>query len=201
MRFFLKIASYAFHPLFMPLLGSALYFYLTPRFVEFEYVSSQLLSIAIITLIIPIVLFFTLKTLGKVKSIYLKEVSERKYPLMIHCILLLLVTKMIFTQAYNPEVYYFFTGIIFTALSALIMVFFRVKVSLHQAGVAGLLVFLVGVSVHFKINILGLIAALLFINGWVASSRLEARAHNYAELILGFIIGGLPQFILYSMWL
>lgn len=201
MKALLKLGSILFHPLLMPFLGSAIYFYLTPRFIENELITSHLLAIGIITITIPIVVYFLLKTLGQVESIYLRNVQERKYPLMIQCILLLLIVKLVFNPFINPEIYYFFIGILFTVMSALITVFFKIKVSLHQAGVAGILFFLIGLSAHFKINLLPLISFFLFVNGWVASSRLQADAHTYPELITGFFIGAFPQFILYTFWL
>lgn len=201
MKAFLKLGSVLFHPLLMPLLGSAIYFYLTPRFIEPGVITSHLLAIGIITIAIPIVVFFLLKTLRQVESIYLRSARERKYPLMIQCIMLLLVIKLVFNPYINPETYYFFIGILFTVMTALITVFFKLKISLHQAGVAGILFFLIGLSVHFKINLLPLISFFLFVNGWVASSRLQAEAHTYPELAIGFFIGAFPQFILYTFWL
>lgn len=201
MNVFLKLGSILFHPLLMPLIGSIIYFNLTPRFIEPELITSQLLAISIVTIAIPLVIYFLLKSLGQVESIYLRNVQERKYPLMIQCILLLLIIKVVFSPYTNPEVYYFFVGILFTALSALIMVFFKLKASLHQAGLAGLLFFTIGLSAHFKINLLMIISVFLFANGWVASSRLYAKAHTYPELGIGFLIGAFPQFILYNLWL
>ena len=201
MNLFLKAASYIFHPLLMPLLGTILYFSVTPRYIEPELVRANLFAIAIITVFIPIVVFFLLKNLGVVETIYLKEVKERKFPLMIQCILLLLIIKMIFDPYEDPEIYYFFVGILFSAFSALIMVFFKLKVSLHQIGVAGILMFLIGLSAHFKINLLITISFFLFVNGWVASSRLNSDAHTYPELGTGFLLGALPQLILFNLWL
>jgi len=201
MKLFLKAASYIFHPLLMPLLGTILYFSVTPRYIEPELVRANLFAIAIITVFIPIVVFFLLKNLGVVESIYLKEVKERKFPLMIQCILLLLIIKMIFDPYEDPEIYYFFVGILFSAFSALVMVFFKLKVSLHQIGVAGILMFLVGLSAHFKINLLISISFFLFVNGWVASSRLHSNSHTYPELIVGIFLGVLPQLILFNLWL
>ena len=201
MKLFLRIGSFLFHPLLMPLMGTAIYFYITPRFIEKEMVIANLFALAIITVIIPIVIFFLLKSLGQVDSIFLREVKERKFPLMIQCILLLLIIKMVFNPYDNPELYFFFIGILFSAFASLIMVLFKIKVSLHQIGVAGLLMFLVGLSAHFKINLLATISFFLFVNGWVASSRLQVNAHTYAELGLGLFIGALPQFILFNMWL
>lgn len=201
MNLFLKIGSFLFHPLLMPLMGTAIYFYITPRFVEKQLIVGNLFVLAIVTLIIPVLMFFLLKNLRLVDSIYLRKVNERKFPLMIQCILLLLVIKIVFDPYDNPELYFFFAGILCSAFSALLMVFFKIKISLHQMGIAGLLVFLVGLSAHFKINLLFTISFYLFANGWVASSRLQAKAHNYSELWAGLFIGALPQLILFNMWL
>lgn len=201
MKMFLKIASYIFHPLLMPLLGTVLYFGVTPRYVEPELVRAKLLAIAIITIFIPIVIFFLLKNIKVVDTIYLKEVKERKFPLMIQCILLLLIIKMVFDPYDDREMYYFFVGILFSTFSALVLVFFKIKASLHQMAVAGVLMFLVGLSAHFKINLLVTISFFLFANGWVASSRLNSDAHTYPELGAGFLLGAMPQLILFSLWL
>jgi len=201
MKLFLKAGSYIFHPLLMPLLGTVLYFGVTPRYVEPELVGAKLLAIAIITIFIPIVVFFLLKNIRAVETIYLKEVKERKFPLMIQCILLLLIIKMVFDPFDDREMYYFFVGILFSSFSALVMVFFKVKASLHQMAAAGILMFLVGLSAHFKINLLVTISFFLFVNGWVASSRLNSEAHTYPELGVGFLLGALPQLILFNLWL
>lgn len=201
MKLFLKSASYIFHPLLMPILGVALYYGVTPKYIDPQLVRAELFAIAIITIFIPIVVFFLLKNLRIVETIYLKDVKERKFPLMIQCILLLLIIKMVFDPYDDPELYYFFVAILFSAFSALVMVLFKVKVSLHQIGVAGILMFLVGLSAHFKINLLISISFFLFVNGWVASSRLETGAHNYSELLVGLFLGIIPQIIIFNLWL
>ncbi|SRX52856.1 hypothetical protein [Aequorivita sp. CIP111184] len=201
MRLFLKAASYIFHPLLIPLFGTILYFIVTPRYLDFQLVRVNIFAIIIITILIPIVIFFLLKNLRVVETIYLKEVNERKFPLMIQCILLLLIIKMVFDPYDDPELYNFFVGILFSAFSALVLVFFKVKVSLHQMGVAGILMFIIGLSAHFKINLLISISFFLFVNGWVASSRLENDSHTYPELGIGILLGTLPQLILFNNWL
>lgn len=201
MKLFLKAASYIFHPLFIPLMGAILYFVVTPRYLDMQIVRVNLFAIAIITIFIPFVLFFLLKNIGVVETIYLKEVKERKFPLMIQCILLLLIIKMVFDPYDDPELYNFFVGLVFSTFSSLVMVFFKFKVSLHQMGVAGILMFIVGLSAHFKINLLISISFFLFVNGWVASSRLENDSHTYPELGIGLLLGALPQLILFNNWL
>lgn len=185
----------------MPLLGVALYYTITPRFIEPEIIEARSFSVAIITLFIPLITFFLLKNLGVVTSINLKNVEERKLPLMIQCLLLLLLIKMVFDPYDSPELYYFFVGILFSAITALLLVLLKLKVSLHQMGIAGVTMFLIALGIHFKVNILLGLSFFFIANGWVASSRLHTESHNYTELIIGFFIGLLPQLIMLNFWL
>ena len=95
MNRFLRFGSYALHPLIMPLLGVILYYIFTPRYVDFELLRAKVVAVAIVTMLIPIITFFLLKNLGAINSIHLKTSKERKIPLMIQCILLLLIIKMV----------------------------------------------------------------------------------------------------------
>jgi hypothetical protein len=108
---------------------------------------------------------------------------------------------MIFTPYENPELYYFFVGILISTLAALILVMLKFKVSLHQMGLAGVTMFLIALSIHFKVNLLIGIGVFFFFNGWIASSRLHTNSHNYIELIIGFFLGVLPQIIVLNFWL
>lgn len=201
MNALLRIAAYIFHPLLMPLLGVLCYYIITPRFIEPEFMRAKLYAIIILTTFIPIISFFLLKNLGAVKSIHLEEVSERKYPLMIQSLLVLLILKMVFKPYDDIELYYFFVGILFTSLTALFLVLFKFKVSLHQMAVAGVTLFLIGLSIHFKVNTLLGISLFFIVNGLVATSRLHTKSHTYPELIIGFFIGAIPQFLLFGFWL
>lgn len=201
MDIFLRIGAYLLHPLLMPLIGSFLYFVVTPRYVETSLLQSIILAIAILTLCIPIVTYFLLKNLGVLSSPHLEEVGERKLPLMIQCALLLAIIKLIFDPYDSPELYYFFVGILFSALSALILVFLKFKISLHQMGIAGVTMFLIALSVHFKINMLVWLCIFFIGNGWVASSRLYTKSHTYPELVAGFFLGLMPQLLMLPFWL
>ena len=201
MNFFLRIAAYIFHPLLMPLLGVFLYYGISPRFIELEIMQARLIAVAIITLFIPLITFFLLKNMGVLSSIHLEKVEDRKVPLMIQCVLLLLIIKMVFEPYDNPELYYFFVGILFSTIATLLLVFLKFKVSLHQMGVAGLTMFLIALGIHFKVNVLLAVSLFFIANGWVGSSRLHTNSHNDVELIGGFFIGVIPQIIMINFWL
>jgi len=201
MNYFLRSAAYIFHPLLIPLIGVRLYFGLTPRFIEPQIINAKTYAIIIITILIPLISYFLLKNLSLVKSINLKEVQERKFPLMIQTLLFLIIIKMVFSSYQSPEMYYFFVGVLFTTISALVLVLFNFKVSLHQMGVAGVTMFLIALSIHFNKNYLLEIGIFFLINGWVASSRLDTKSHTILELLVGFFIGVIPQIVMLNYWL
>lgn len=198
---FLKSISYIFHPLIMPLLGVIFYFSKSPRFIPEEIVQAKLVSLFILTVLLPILLFFLLKTLGRVKSLHLETTKERIFPLLLNCIITLLVLKRIFTPSQVIELYYFFVGILISNMVCLILAIFKFKASIHMIGISGLFMFFIILSIHFSININGTLALMVMLIGAVATSRLHLKAHNYIELILGFFIGVIPQIILVSYWL
>jgi hypothetical protein len=54
---------------------------------------------------------------------------------------------------------------------------------------------------HFQINSIFTVATLLLLNGIIASSRLEMKAHTNKELAIGFFLGAIPQILLLVLWL
>lgn len=197
----LNSISFIFHPLLMPLMGVIFYFTKSPRFIPNEIIRAKLISLFILTITLPILLYFLLKTLGKVKSIYLKSTKERIIPLILNCIVTLLVIQRIFTPTQIIELYFFFIGILISTLACLILAFFKFKASIHMIAVSGLFMFFIALSIHFNININGTLALMSIITGAVATSRLHLNAHTYKELIIGTFIGVFPQLILVNYWM
>lgn len=197
----LKSFSYIFHPLLMPLFGVVFYFAKTPRFIPVEIVRAQVVALFILTLILPVLLYYLLKITGHVKTINLESTKERIYPLLINCLVLVLVLQRVVTPNQVIELYYFFVGILYSNLACLILVLFKFKASIHMIAVSGLYMFLIALSIHFKINISGTLALMAIVMGAVATSRLHLKAHTYQELITGAFVGLIPQLILVNYWL
>ncbi|WP_062056670.1 hypothetical protein [Aquimarina longa] len=201
MDFFLRSISYIIHPLLMPLTGSLIYFYTAPRFIPYEIMTGKLFGLIILTVLIPIVLFFLLKSIGVIDSIHLENVKQRKIPLLLQSILLIIVIKMVIDVSHYPELYFFFLGILFSSLSAIFIAMFAIKASLHMIAISSLTMFIITLSIHFSLNLTLLISILMVLNGLVATSRLHCKAHSGLELILGFLIGVIPQLTLANLWL
>ena len=197
----LKSISFVFHPLIIPILGVIFYFSKSPRYIPFEIIQAKLISIFILTVVLPILLYFLLKTLGKAKSIYLESTKERVLPLIVNCVVVLLVLNRIITTDQIIELYYFFVGILISTLACLILVILKFKASIHMIAISGLFMFFIAVSIHFSININGTLAIMAILTGAIATSRLHLKAHTSTELLIGFIVGFIPQLILLKYWL
>ncbi|NNE32565.1 MAG: hypothetical protein HKN40_09365 [Winogradskyella sp.] len=200
-NFLLKSISFVFHPLIMPLLGVIFYFSKTPRFIPVPIRNAKIFSIVILTIILPILLFFLLKTVNKVESIYLQSTKERIIPLFINCIILVLILFRVLTPNEILELYYFFVGILCSTLACLILAFFKIKASIHMIAATGFFMFAVAIGIHYQINVNGTIAIMMIILGAIATSRLHLNAHTNQELVIGAFVGLFPQLILLKYWL
>ncbi len=197
----LRSISFIFHPLIMPLLGVLFYFSKSPRFIPKEIVQAKLISLFILTLVLPILLYFLLKTLNKVQSIHLKSTNERIFPLALNCVIVLIILQRIITASQIIELYYFFVGVLISTMACLMLAVFKFKASIHMISISGLFMFFINLSIHFSINILGTLVLMSIIMGAVATSRLHLKAHTYTELLTGVFIGTIPQLILVTYWL
>ena len=197
----LKSISYVFHPLIMPLLGIIFYFSKSPRYIPFDIIQAKMVSLFILTVILPILLYLLLKTVGVVNTINLETTKERIYPLLLNGIVILIVLQRILTPTQAIELYFFFVGILISNMACLLLVIMKFKASIHMIAVSGVFMFFIALSIHFSININGTLALMCIIMGAIATSRLHLKAHTYKELILGVFIGFMPQLILVSYWL
>ncbi len=201
MGLFLRAVSYISHPLFIPLAGTIAYFIITPKYSPLEVQSGNLLPIFILTIIIPIVSYLILRNIGVVRSIFMPSIKERKYPLLIHIGLLLMIVYEVIPNNFVMEIHYYFLGLTIAAIAALFTLLFKVKCSLHLMGLGSLFMFLTALSIHFEINITLALSILTVFIGLVASSRLYLKAHSKAELFIGFCIGFISQLLLVRFWL
>jgi len=201
LRKILPLFSYVFHPVFIPVLGTLAYFFWGKNYFEPAQQVLILLQIVIITILIPMAFLYLLKTLGKVDSFMVSDLSQRKVPLVIQVILMVILLRQSITIDRIPELFFFFAGGIASALLTLILLFAKIKASLHMMGISALTVFTMALSIYNQVNLINVIAILLLANGLVAASRLEMKAHTGTELVIGFLFGVLPQLLLLYCWL
>jgi membrane-associated HD superfamily phosphohydrolase len=185
----------------MPLLGVVFYFSKTPRFIPDPVFKAKLFSVTILTVILPLLLYYLLKTLKKVDSIYLETTDERKLPLLLNSFIIILVLMRVLPQNEILELYFFFIGILISTITCFALAVIKFKASIHMIAASGFFMFAVALAIHFKIYINGTIALMCIILGAIATSRLHVKAHTPIELIIGFFVGLMPQLILLNYWI
>ncbi|WP_224485033.1 hypothetical protein [Robertkochia aurantiaca] len=201
MRIFSQIISLLFNPLFIPLAGGVAYYLITPKYNPPENRHTVLLALLIVTVIIPLLFYFLLKNLRWITSAGLPSVGERKIPLFIYIILNYIAIMKIIPGSYSPELYYFFVGVIGALVTCLILIYLNFKASMHMMGITGLATFVLGLAVHYEINITLGIAVLVASVGAVATARLYLRSHNTSEVVTGMLIGLMTQLFTFGYWL
>ncbi|MUH38114.1 hypothetical protein D9O36_19865 [Zobellia amurskyensis] len=201
MKVFLKVISYIFHPLFIPIAGTLAYFLITPKYSPLAIQSANVLPIFILTVIIPIIVYFILRNLGLAQTVFMSSLKERRYPLYIHIILLLFVVYKVIPNTNIVELYFYFIGLIISALTTLLLLFMKFKVSMHLMGMGSFVMFLIALSIHFEVNITIGLSIFTLLTGLVGTSRLYLKSHTPVEVVLGFLIGFLSQLLTIRFWL
>lgn len=201
MKKILPVFSYLFHPIFIPLLGTFFYVVLDDNYFTLPQYLVLFIQIIIISILLPLAFFYLLRTFGKIDSIMLSDISQRKIPLLLQIMLMsILIAKSITINRYF-ELFFFFSGGLFSTIIAFMLLFAKIKASIHMIGMSALTVFIIGLSIHAEVNIINTVVFFVLMNGFVASSRLEMNAHTKKELAIGFVCGMLPQLLLLYFWL
>ncbi|QSS97782.1 hypothetical protein [Psychroflexus sp. ALD_RP9] len=204
MRKFASIISVICHPIFIPTLAVALFFYLFPDFYQKPIVYAKILATAILTIFIPIVFLFIMKSIKLISSFKLPTYNERKLPLLFFLMIDLIVINYIFDIYNYKHLFYFFWALLFSGIICFLGLLFKFKISLHTLGLSSLSFFMIYLSHNFELRLSFYISALLLGTGIVSSMRLYLKAHTFAEVLIGVLLGLatqliIPLFYIYKM--
>ncbi len=197
----LPIFSYIFHPIFVSLYGTLFFFLIANSFFYNSQIIVTLIQVTILTLLLPLSMYFLFRSLGVVTSFTEASISERKMPIAVQAVLLFVLIKFSVSRDTVAELYFFFLGGFLSSVIVLASVILKFKASLHMIGISALTCFIFGLSMYYQMPFVNLVAFSIVCVGLVASSRLYMKAHTYPELIAGIIIGAGPQLFLYQYWL
>ncbi len=197
----LPFFSYVYHPIFISLYGTIFYFLVSQMYVYTTAFYMILLQVGILTLLLPLSLYYLFFSIGLVKSFTEASLKERKIPIMIQAVLLFILIR--FSSSFDnlPELYYFFLGGFLSSLLAFIAIILKFKASLHMIAVCSLTTFIYATSLHLQLPLNNSVAFMIVSVGFVASSRLYMKSHTPIELIIGSCIGILSQVIFWHFWL
>nr|WP_315243407.1 hypothetical protein [uncultured Flavobacterium sp.] len=201
MKKILPIFSYILHPIFISMYATLFYLFYKDDAFTIQEKYFVLFQILIITVIVPLLFFLLLRSTGNVKSVMIHETSQRIIPLILQCFLFILLVKRSIIITRYPELHFFFLGGLFSTIMALIYSLFKIKASLHMMAISGCAVFVIGLNMHLQLHNPYWPALLILLTGIAATSRLEMNAHTYKELLIGFLIGIMPQVLFLYLWL
>lgn len=197
----LPVFSYIFHPIFVSIYGTLFFFLIANSFFYNSQIIVTLVQVTILTLLLPLSMYFLFRSLGVVSSFTEASISERKMPIAVQAVLLFVLIKFSVSRDTIAELYFFFLGGFLSSVIVLASVILKFKASLHMIGISALTCFIFGLSMYYQMPFVNLVAFSIVCVGLVASSRLYMKAHTYPELIAGMIIGAGPQLFLYQYWL
>ena len=185
-----QLISVILHPMFMPILALHLTLLVLPS-MAFTLSQNLLLIYGILifsTMVLPLISIFWLMQKGKVSSLEMSNHKERSLPLFKTVIWMsfgyyLLQNLLFYTPILKAEL---LGAILIILLAAIISKFW--KISLHLLGIGGV----VGVFIALQImhgDFLYLLLLFILLSGLLGVARIKQKAHNYAQVYAGFIVG------------
>jgi len=197
MRLIAQFLSYLLHPIFSSLMSVVLLFhlpiYLNYRLTE-EYFNYTYLVLIVNLVVAPLLISSFLKRKGWIKSLEMPVAKERIVPYFTTS-LFYFFTYYLLHQINFPDFYLaIFRAAIITLLLLFILATLNQKISAHLSGLGGICGMLVIVAIQFNIDTTPLLIYGLVVSGAVATARYALNAHNFSQLLIGFLIGFFCQF-------
>lgn len=193
---FSKVFSILLHPIFMPIIVLVISLHQVDYF-QFIFADKEFylyLTVAIFTIILPLILMIYFVRSKKIESFEMKTIKERRTPLFMISIVIL--TGMPFFKNFS-KLAPILTAIYISAFIILMIAYIitkRWKISLHMLGIGGA----TGICIAINYIYGGMYYwSLLFflLSGLLGYSRLNEEAHNHLQIYSGYLLGVFFQVI------
>jgi membrane-associated phospholipid phosphatase len=195
-----QIMAVVFHPVFIPVYGLLLIFNAPTFMVHLPYQMKRVIFmlVAVNMTIVPLALLPLLRYRNIITSYRMETNRERVIPLSLGLIMYLVTTILLFNYQIPNLIKSFMLSA--TISSFLILMFtFRWKISIHSAGVGGIIAATMALSVRMGASLSWLLVVLIFLSGLVMMSRLFLKVHSPGQVYTGFLVGFIP-FILIMLF-
>lgn len=194
---FHRFISTILHPTVLPTLGVFLFFIFVTRAIERRL---QFIIIGLVfafTYIIPVLLLIFLKVGGFIKSFQVFTIRERRIPILIMITILYCLGNTIIQipEARNLGILFYGTSLSLAVIYLLFSI--QLKSSLHLVSMGNMIGFFLILANIYSLPLLHLLIVLVLLSGILASSRLHLKAHTPKEVLVGFFLGIISQFIVF----
>jgi len=191
---FAQIISIVFHPLLMPTYLFLFIILFASTLLQPLQTASQyrlLIIIFFVTFIIPAISIGTLRLSNIITDFKLDNKRQRFTPfLFVTCFYG--VTSYMFYAKVNVNSLYLILAITTGLLLVLTIITLYWKISIHGAGIGGVIGFILAISfVHYMPSFALIIAVAIVISGLVVYARLSENAHTPAQVYAGLVLGAI----------
>ena len=196
MNTFLKIISFVFQPLLMPLYGIIILLQ-TPVFqlLGTNYHIVAIAGTVLFTIILPALPILMMMRKGQIQDIFISKREERTIPYLFSLLAYVFWVLFLWRNLNFPMNLLIYPIGCVASILAMMLINLKWKISAHLVGVGGLVGGIIGVSYQMGVNPVGFIIVALLISGLVAISRIYLKAHTIGQVISGFILGFLFVFV------
>lgn len=194
LRFFMQALSVVFHPLLLPTIMFFVIFRYVPqafRPLADENVPYILLALSTTTLIIPVLSLLALRLTSTIRSLQMHDKNDRLVPFVFIATFYGVTTYMFYSKlTLNPVlVLLMLTTTLLIVLLTGITFFW--KISIHSAGIGGVVGFILAlVHIFPGSELLIPFVAAIVVLGWVMTARLVLQAHSFSQVAAGAALGG-----------
>lgn len=197
LRLISEVVSILFHPVFMPLYGLLIIFLAPTIFIYIPgNVKRVIFMLVMINMtVVPLAMLPLFRYRNIISSFSLTDAGERVMPLALG-LLMYILTTIIFFSYQIPALIKSFILAASVALFILLMVTLMWKISIHSAGMGGLLATVMALSLRMGAPLTGYMVALILFSGVVMAARLYLGAHKPGQVYLGFLAGFLPFMVI-----
>ena len=194
---FHKFISTILHPIVLPTLGVFIYFVFVSQSFEKRLQLIVLGLVFTLTYLVPLLMLLLLKKFRFIKDFQVSTIKERRFPIIFMMLLLYFLGNSIIQipTIRNLGILFFGTSLSLTCIYVLFSL--KLKSSLHLVSMGNMIGFFLIMTNINSLSMLPIIILLILLSGILASSRMYLKAHTPIELLIGFSLGIVCQFILF----
>ena len=194
---FHKFISTILHPIVLPTLGVFIYFLFVSQSFEKRLQLIVLGLVFTLTYLLPLLMLLLLKKFRFIKDFQVSTIKERRFPIIFMMLLLYFLGNSIIQipTIRNLGILFFGTSLSLTCIYVLFSL--KLKSSLHLVSMGNMIGFFLIMTNINSLSMLPIIILLILLSVILASSRMYLKAHTPIELLIGFSLGIICQFIVF----
>jgi len=196
-----RIVSIIFHPAFLPAYGLLIIFMSPTMMMYLPYQMKRIIFLlaSVNMIIIPLAVLPLLRFRNMISSYSVESRKERALPLGIGSLMYIITTFVLYSYQI-PIIIKSFVLAASITLFTLLLITFRWKISLHSAGMGGLLATVIILSIRMNAGLMVIWLPGIFISSLVMSSRLYMNSHNPSQVYSGFAVGFITFFLVMMLF-